>query len=301
MAEDTVIVESDKEALYSNLIPQIIALVGGERDAVANMANIAAAIKGSFGFFWVGFYLVKNEEQMNAEVIGKMNIRSEGTKLADLGCGFGATARHAVKKNPGVRVAAVTIVSDQIINGKKCNKQQGLEDRIEMVKADYCNAPFDAEHFDGVYSIESSCYAKGSAKENLVAEMHRLLKRGGRFAVADCFRNHSRPIGGILGRSYRRLCNSWEIKEMGEIHAFANALSKQGFKEVRIEDISWKVAPSVAHVPWVSMKFLISEMLFGKTKLVKERWNNMIASLLCIIIGLSRKNFTYYIVSGTKG
>ena len=62
MAEDTVIVDGDKAALYSNLIPQIIALVGGERDAVANMSNIAAAIKGSFGFFWVGFYLVKNEE-----------------------------------------------------------------------------------------------------------------------------------------------------------------------------------------------------------------------------------------------
>ena len=256
-----------------------------------------------FGYWKRGINPFRREqmiEQMNVEVIGKMNICPKGANLADLGCGFGATARHAVKKNPRVRVAAVTIVSDQIINGEKHNKQQGLEDRIKMVKADYCNTPFDTEHFDGVYSIESSCYAKGSAKENLIEEMHRLLKKGGRFAVADCFRNHSRPINGILGRSYRRLCNSWEIKEMGEIHAFANALRKQGFKDVAIKDISWKVAPSVAHVPWVSLKFLISEMLFGKTKLVKERWDNMVASLLCVIIGLSRKNFTYYLVSGTK-
>ena len=257
-----------------------------------------------FGYWKRGINPFRREqmiEQMNAEVLGKMNICRKGANLADLGCGFGATARHAVKKYSRVHVAAVTIVSDQIINGEKHNKQQGLENCIDMVKADYCNTPFDAEHFDGVYSIESSCYAKGSGKENLVAEMYRVLKIGGRFTVADCFRNHSRPINGIIGRLYRRLCDSWEIKEMGEIHEFANALRKQGFKDVSIEDISWKVAPSVAHVPWVSLKFLISEMLFGKTKMVKERWNNMIASLLCIIIGLNRKNFTYYIVSGTKG
>lgn len=256
-----------------------------------------------FGYWKRGINPFQRErmiEQMNAEVLGKLNICEEGEKLADLGCGFGATARHAVKKYPGTHVAAVTLVSDQIINGEKYNDQQGLGESIDMVKADYCNTPFDTAHFNGVYSIESSCYAKGSAKENLVAEMHRLLKKGGRFSVADCFRKHSQPIDGVIGRFYRRLCNSWEIKDMGEIGAFASALRREGFKDVVIEDISWKVAPSVAHVPWVSLRFLISEMLFGKTKLVKERWNNMVASLLCIIIGLSRKNFTYYIVSGTK-
>ncbi len=62
MAEDLSIIKGDKQAQYESLIPQIKALVEGENDLVANLANIAAALKEQFGWFWVGFYWVKNEE-----------------------------------------------------------------------------------------------------------------------------------------------------------------------------------------------------------------------------------------------
>jgi GAF domain-containing protein len=62
MAEDLVIIEGDKTARYESLIPQIKALIGNEKDLVANQANIAAALKEAFGFLWVGFYNVKDEE-----------------------------------------------------------------------------------------------------------------------------------------------------------------------------------------------------------------------------------------------
>ncbi|MFD2936084.1 GAF domain-containing protein [Spirosoma flavum] len=50
---------TDRQAIYDSLIPQIAALVEGEPDLIANLANIAAALKEAFGFFWVGFYLKK--------------------------------------------------------------------------------------------------------------------------------------------------------------------------------------------------------------------------------------------------
>jgi L-methionine (R)-S-oxide reductase len=62
MAEDLRISKGDKQTQYESLIPQIKALVEGENDLVANLANIAAALKEQFGWFWVGFYWVKNEE-----------------------------------------------------------------------------------------------------------------------------------------------------------------------------------------------------------------------------------------------
>ena len=62
MAEDLSIVKGTKEEQYSNLLPQIESLLYGETDLVANLANVAAALKEQFGFFWVGFYLVKNDE-----------------------------------------------------------------------------------------------------------------------------------------------------------------------------------------------------------------------------------------------
>ena len=59
MAEDLQIIKGTKEEQYEALIPQIKGLVEGETDLVANMANIAAALKEQFNWLWVGFYLVK--------------------------------------------------------------------------------------------------------------------------------------------------------------------------------------------------------------------------------------------------
>jgi L-methionine (R)-S-oxide reductase len=63
MSETLHIIETtNKEEKYASLIPQIEALISGEPDLVANLANISAALKEGMGFFWVGFYLVKNNE-----------------------------------------------------------------------------------------------------------------------------------------------------------------------------------------------------------------------------------------------
>jgi len=63
MAEDLHIALSvDKAEQYQLLIPQIEALVAGEPDLVANLANICAALKEQFNWFWVGFYIVKDNE-----------------------------------------------------------------------------------------------------------------------------------------------------------------------------------------------------------------------------------------------
>jgi L-methionine (R)-S-oxide reductase len=63
MAEDLIISTStDKQERYNTLVPQIEALVTGEPDLVANLSNMAAALKQTLGFFWVGFYLVKHDQ-----------------------------------------------------------------------------------------------------------------------------------------------------------------------------------------------------------------------------------------------
>jgi len=61
MAEELHILTGSKEEQYKALIPQIESLIGNEKDIVANMANITAALKKVFQFFWVGFYTVKED------------------------------------------------------------------------------------------------------------------------------------------------------------------------------------------------------------------------------------------------
>ena len=53
---------SDRKKIYAEIAPQIAALVAGETDLTANLANITAALKEAFGFFWVGFYVVKDNQ-----------------------------------------------------------------------------------------------------------------------------------------------------------------------------------------------------------------------------------------------
>lgn len=62
MSEDLTISKGTKEEQYLSIIPQIKGLLEGETDLVANLANIAAALKEQFGWWWVGFYLVKDDE-----------------------------------------------------------------------------------------------------------------------------------------------------------------------------------------------------------------------------------------------
>jgi GAF domain-containing protein len=62
MAEQLFFSSEDKSIRYAELLPQIQALIGTETDNIANMANICAALKESFGWFWVGFYIVQDNE-----------------------------------------------------------------------------------------------------------------------------------------------------------------------------------------------------------------------------------------------
>jgi GAF domain-containing protein len=70
MAEDLSIIAGTKKDQYESLLPQIAGLVDGETDLVANLANITAALKEQFGWLWVGFYMVKNDELVLAPFQG---------------------------------------------------------------------------------------------------------------------------------------------------------------------------------------------------------------------------------------
>jgi GAF domain-containing protein len=95
MAETLLIPQtSDRRAVYDSLVPQIAALIDGEPDLVANLANIAAALKEAFGFFWVGFYL-KKENQL---VLGPFQGPIACTRIAfEKGvCGAAYTRRETI-------------------------------------------------------------------------------------------------------------------------------------------------------------------------------------------------------------
>ena len=95
MAETLIIPETkNRHAIYEALLPQIEALIEGENDLIANLANIAAALKEAFGFFWIGFYL-KKEDQL---VLGPFQGPIACTRIRfDKGvCGAAYTRRQTM-------------------------------------------------------------------------------------------------------------------------------------------------------------------------------------------------------------
>ncbi|GAB3785059.1 GAF domain-containing protein [Spirosoma horti] len=84
----------DRQVIYDSLIPQLAALVEGEPDLIANLANIAAALKEAFGFFWVGFYLKKGDQL----VLGPFQGPIACTRIAfDKGvCGAAYTRQETI-------------------------------------------------------------------------------------------------------------------------------------------------------------------------------------------------------------
>ncbi|MBX3244035.1 MAG: GAF domain-containing protein [Acidobacteria bacterium] len=95
MAENLIFSQtSDRKILYAEMLPQVKALVEGEPDIIANLANIAAALKEAFGFFWVGFYIEKQGEL----VLGPFQGPVACTRIdLDKGvCGHAYTTRETV-------------------------------------------------------------------------------------------------------------------------------------------------------------------------------------------------------------
>lgn len=70
MAENLIIANGSKEQKYIELLPQLDALITGETDLIANMGNISAALKSTFDWLWVGFYIVRGEQLVLAPFQG---------------------------------------------------------------------------------------------------------------------------------------------------------------------------------------------------------------------------------------
>jgi MPBQ/MSBQ methyltransferase len=241
-------------------------------------------------------------EQMNLEIAARLRLDSkQSAVLIDLGCGVGAIARTVARNYPGAIIKGVTNVPSQVTIAAGLNVRENLQTRIDVFRGDYTALPFEGGMADGVWAVESACYAEGAAKEELAREMARVLKPGGRFVIADCFLNkREKKLNFLIERCYRALCKYWALSEMPVIDSFVAGIKRQGFREVVVEDISWQVAPSLAHAPFAVLSFIAKKWFAGEA-LKKHSINNLKAALLAIVLGLNRSNFSYCLITGQRG
>lgn len=254
-----------------------------------------------FGFFRRGINPFNREamlEQMNLEVLDRLRLGAEASVL-DMGCGLGATLRSIARRLPGARLEGFTLVPWQLEQGTLLNRQRPEGKSIRLGLGNYERTGLPSASYDAVCAIESSCYGAGSSKSAFLREAHRLLRPGGRIVVADGFIGAGK-WHGPQQTIYRRLCDCWVIDTMADVRQFAAEMTNIGFQDIVIEQIQSRVTPSALQVPWVTIKFLVSEVLLGRHKMTRARWNNVLAPILLPFVGYPLGPVAYYLVSATR-
>ncbi|MHA7059651.1 methyltransferase domain-containing protein [Aquimarina sp. M1] len=232
--------------------------------------------------------------EMNNQVFNKLCFNKKNGIIADLGCGIGGTMRYGLRKYPKLKILGVTLSSFQASEGNKRLKNiNGL-----ILEENYGNTSFADNSFDSAYAIESFCHSGHS--EEVLSEAHRIIKHGGKLVIADAFlkKEAIQLCPGSL-YCYNQLCRGWSLEGLGNIHNVKKSLQKIGFKNVIIEDISLKVAPSVLHVPFAIFGFILKTIFHRKT-LKPQSWKNLKGSLFALLSGLHMRSFGYYLITAEK-
>jgi len=274
------------------------------REAGPDYAAWSREFNMHFGYFRAGLNPLRREamlEQMNAEVLARLQVQGIAEpKLLDLGCGLGATLRSFARQLPKARLVGLTRVPWQVEQARALNDAAQCSDRIRVLEGDYEDTILPRASYDGVYALESSCHAHGPDKAALLAEAHRLLRPGGRLVIADGFLTKRRFAGSLQRRIYRKLCECWVIEELAQLELFTARLEQLGFTQITVENIQLRVAPSVMHIPWVTLKFLLTDVVFGERKMTRARWNNVLAPILLPLAGAPLGPMTYCMITATK-
>ena len=138
-----------------------------------------------------------------------------------------------------------------------------------------------------------------AGKAEFVREAARCLKTGGRLVVADGFLKLPTPLPRLLRPLFDVVCTNWALESFAVLPQFIEEMRECGFYDITWEDISWNIAPSVFHIPWVTTKFVAQELV--RTVCAQPaRRGHLLACVLSPFAGLARRHFGYFLIRATK-
>lgn len=248
-----------------------------------------------FGYYRRGQNPLAREpmlREMNQQVFARLDLPNGTRRVVDLGCGLGAPSRDAAATYPRWHIEAVSLVPWQVEYARHLTAEAGIDGRLRFSVNDYTASSFETASFDGGFAIESSCHATGADKTDFVREAARILKPGARLVVADGFLKRE-PLPWPLSWILEVVCRNWAVTRFANFDAFCAALRDNGFRILEARDISFRVAPSALHVPWVTLRFVMAS-LFQRVSSV--RWGHVLASFLSPLVGAARPYFSYCLI-----
>lgn len=215
-------------------------------------------------------------------------------RLADLGCGYGSSAR-LVAGTYNTHVDAFTVVPQQVAEAQALADRERVDVTLHL--RDFRATGLADESVDGVYALESLCYDDGHGKRKVLAEAARILKPGGRIALTDGF--ILKEPNGWRARMMRTTERGWAVPGFPRFNAFVQAMNRVGFTDIQVKDLSWRVAPSAFHgFPLLAWTWLRD--VFGTQRLDPLERAHLLSCLNGILLGTQRDVFRYLLVTATK-
>lgn len=162
-----------------------------------------------------------------AETFGTLNA---STHLLDLGSGYGGTARYLVK-NFGCTVTALNLSSVENQRHRELNEKAGLSDRITVIDGNFESIPAADSSFDAVCSQDAILHSGQRAQ--VIAEVARVLKPGGRFVFTDPMQADTCPENVL-----EPILNRIHLDTLGSPQFYRQEAQKQGLVEVGFENLT---------------------------------------------------------------
>ena len=239
------------------------------------------------------------------DFVGKLldleNKKNKNLKILDAGCGVGGTSIYLGNKFQNAKFIGINISKKHVELARKFAKERNFNRNTEFLLMDYMKTDFPDDYFDGIFALESICYAPD--KKRFIDEMHRVLKPDGNLVIIGPVT--TKPLNALLNKIYR-----WYHDGRGNPYAFSTIVElvenlNKKFCEVRVIDISRKIIWSevrafLISIPYVAL-VLFKKILRGKKYNPSEDPSYYLAvSILTPIMALTRTSGYFAIVAKYK-
>jgi cyclopropane fatty-acyl-phospholipid synthase-like methyltransferase len=181
---------------------------------------------------------------LNNEMMQVANLTKQDHVL-DAGCGVGGTLIHFAKK-VGCTGIGITLTPHQAEKANENAKKEGVNHLVSFQVMDYCDTSFEDESFTLITGMESICYAE--PKMAFLKEAKRLLKNGGRIAIADNLQGKDNLTEKEYKSLYKNAFNGCKVNSLDTEKQYKTNLKELQFKNIECIDETDRIRPSIVRL-----------------------------------------------------